>query len=161
MGSEPSAGRGPGSAGGLQRTAVSCRLLIDCMGHYSPIVQQVGLTGTGLASCSLHSWFWSGNLPLQLTTLPCLTPKLNLAAACRCQAISLAPDQTVILARLEARWCPLQIRGSHKPPGMCLVVGGCAEGLPAEQNRCVPDLILLGLAKAAVLCHFKLLHSDH
>lgn len=63
VGSERPGGRGPGSAGGMERSVVSCRLLIDCMGHYSPIVQQVGLTDTGLAICSLHSCFWCDVLP--------------------------------------------------------------------------------------------------
>ena len=53
--SKPSAGRSPSSAGGVQRSTVSCRLLIDCMGHYSPIVQQVGLMETSLAICRLLS----------------------------------------------------------------------------------------------------------
>ena len=54
---------------GPQRNEVTARLLVDCMGHYSPIVKQM--------------------------------------------------------------------RGSAKPQGMVLVVGTCAEGMPAERNRCV------------------------
>lgn len=35
-------------------------------------------------------------------------------------------------------WGPIvrQMRGSRKPDGMCLVVGGCATGIPPAQNRC-------------------------
>ena len=53
---------------GPQRREVTARLLVDCMGHYSPIVKQM--------------------------------------------------------------------RGGAKPHGMVLVVGTCADGVPADQNRC-------------------------
>ena len=52
------------------RGEVRARLLLDCMGHYSPIVKQ--------------------------------------------------------------------IRGGRKPEGMVLVVGTCADGIPAENNTCAP-----------------------
>jgi lycopene cyclase CruP len=37
----------------------------------------------------------------------------------------------------QGHWSPIvrQMRGSSKPDGMCLVVGGCASGFPAEGNR--------------------------
>lgn len=37
-------------------------------------------------------------------------------------------------------WSPIvkQMRGSRKPDGVCLVVGGCATGVPATENRCAP-----------------------
>ena len=53
---------------GSQRHEVTARLLVDCMGHYSPVVKQM--------------------------------------------------------------------RGGAKPQGMVLVVGTCAEGVPADRNRC-------------------------
>lgn len=34
-------------------------------------------------------------------------------------------------------WSPIvqQVRGPKKPDGICLVVGGCATGFPAEDNK--------------------------
>ena len=47
--------------------------------------------------------------------------------------------------------CPttsaLQVRGRAKPDGMCLVVGSCAEGVPAERNVHADLLYTLGDAR--------------
>ena len=41
----------------------------------------------------------------------------------------------------QGHWSPIvrQMRGSSRPDGMCLVVGSCATGFPAEQNKCALD----------------------
>ena len=50
-----------------------------------------------------------------------------------------APEQVTarLLVDCMGHWSPIvrQMRGSKKPEGMCLVVGGCASGVPEQDNR--------------------------
>ena len=128
---------------------------------------------------------WSGHLQSvqlisvshsapQLTTLLCLTPQLNFATTCRCQAMSCGPDQTATQARPEARrfpadtWVPQAAR--HVPGGgrLCRRVCSRTEQVCPSSHALLghSSYILLGEVKAAVLCHVsvlchvKLLWSD-
>jgi lycopene cyclase CruP len=52
---------------------------------------------------------------------------------------SQTPDQVSarLLVDCMGHWSPIvrQMRGGKKPDGICLVVGGCASGVPAAENR--------------------------
>lgn len=43
-----------------------------------------------------------------------------------------------LLVDCMGHWSPIvkQIRGTQRPDGMCLVVGGCASGFTPETNKC-------------------------
>jgi len=52
---------------------------------------------------------------------------------------SQTPEQVSarLLVDCMGHWSPIvrQMRGGKKPDGICLVVGGCATGIPAAENR--------------------------
>ena len=62
----PAAAAGGGGGGGVPPKQLKCRLLLDCMGHYSPIVKQ--LRGRAkpegmvlvVGSCAEGEWGWVG-----------------------------------------------------------------------------------------------------
>ena len=61
---------------------------------------------------------------------------------CRLQTLQAGPQRREVTARLlldcMGHYSPIvkQMRGGAKPEGMVLVVGTCADGVPAERNRC-------------------------
>jgi hypothetical protein len=68
---------------------------------------------------------------------------MSMWSVCRpdCETLQTGPQRREVTARLlldcMGHYSPIvkQMRGGAKPEGMVLVVGTCADGVPADRNR--------------------------
>jgi hypothetical protein len=105
------------------------RLMLDCMGHYSPVVKQIRGTPATAPRAPARR-------PIQPPrwARPCARARAGPGpGAAPAPLFAKSPERIRPCATCPSP--PLPPAGKAKPEGMCLVVGGCADGFPPELNR--------------------------
>jgi hypothetical protein len=117
------ASQGRASAAAAPPSSLSCRLLLDCMGHYSPIVKQIRGRAKPEGICLVVGCRrWAA------------APAPASAPAPAAALLQQQPSRPGCNAAPSAHHARPEARPERRRCRCVLQVGGCAEGLPAELN---------------------------